>query len=34
MQGARALRSESYEQYSGMTKGEAQRRRWDFYEAD
>ncbi len=33
MQGTRILRNEAYLQYVGMTKDEAQRRRWTFYEA-
>ncbi len=33
MQGARILRNEAYFSYVGMTKDEAQRRRWTFYEA-
>jgi hypothetical protein len=33
MQGAQILRSEAYFPHVGMTKDEAQRRRWAFYEA-
>ncbi len=33
MQGVRILRNEAYLQYVGMTKGEAQHRRWTFCEA-
>ncbi len=33
MQGARILRNEAYLSYVGMTKDEAQRRRWTFCEA-
>ncbi len=33
MQGARILRNEAYLSYVGMTKDEAQRRRWTFYKA-
>ncbi len=33
MQGARRLRNEAYFSYAAMTKDEAQRRRWTFYEA-
>jgi len=33
MQGARVLRNEAYFSYVAMTKDEAQRRRWTFYEA-
>jgi hypothetical protein len=34
MQGARSLRNEAYiERYAAVTKDEAQRRRWTFYEA-
>ncbi len=33
MQGVRILRNEAYFLYVGMTKDEAQRRRWAFYEA-
>jgi pyruvate kinase len=33
MQGAQILRNEAYLQYVAMTKDEAQRRRWTFYEA-
>jgi len=33
MQGVRSLRNEAYLWYVAMTKDEAQRRRWTFYEA-
>ncbi len=33
MQGVRILRNEAYVWYVAMTKDEAQRRRWTFYEA-
>ncbi len=33
MQGAQILRNEAYCSYAAMTKDEAQRRRWTFYEA-
>ena len=33
MQGVRILRNEAYLWYVAMTKDEAQRRRWTFYEA-
>jgi hypothetical protein len=33
MQGAQILRNEAYLLYVAMTKDEAQRRRWTFYEA-
>ena len=33
MQGVQILRSEAYTKYGGMTKDEAQRRRWAFYDA-
>jgi hypothetical protein len=33
MQGVRILRNEAYVWYVAMTKHEAQRRRWTFYEA-
>ncbi len=33
MQGVRILRNEAYLLYVAMTKDEAQRRRWTFYEA-
>ena len=33
MQDARIFMNEAYLQYVGMTKDEAQRRRWTFYEA-
>jgi hypothetical protein len=32
MQGAQILRSETYFLYVAMTKGEAQRSRWTFYD--
>jgi hypothetical protein len=34
MQGVRVLRNEAYILYVAMTKEDAQRRRWTFYEAD
>ena len=33
MQGVRIFRNEAYVWYVAMTKDEAQRRRWTFYEA-
>ncbi len=33
MEGARTLRNKAYLQYVAMTKDEAQRLRWTFYEA-
>jgi hypothetical protein len=33
MQGAQIVRKEAYLSYAAMTKGEAQHRRWTFYEA-